>query len=146
MMHTGPLDPLAAGLIGRWKVSGTQLALPGREEATIEWTEDFEWIQDGAFILHRVQGHVGAHALNCTEVIANEEVHSFYNQGRHQVWSHWFEGDRWMIQGIWRENGSHLVRCTSRFAGPDRRDSIWERSTGTDAWVPSWRLTAVRIP
>lgn len=145
MMHPGPLDTNAVGLIGHWNVEGVQLALPGRREETIRWTENFEWLEGKFFMIHRVQGHIGAAELTCTEVIANEEIHSFYNYGRHQVWNHWFEDDRWMIQGFWREEGNHQVRCTSRFVGPDRRESIWERSSGTDGWVLSWRMVAVRV-
>ncbi len=144
MMQPGPLDPHAAGLIGHWNVEGVASAVPGREQEVIRWVEHFEWLEGGYFMLHRVEGHIGAEQFTGTEILANEEIHSFYNRGRHQVWSHWFEDDRWMIQGIWRENGNHLMRCTSRFVGPDQRTSIWERSTGSDAWVLSWRLTATR--
>lgn len=145
MLKPGPLDQQAAALIGRWNVEGLQLAIPGRDEVVVRWTEDFEWIEGGFFILHRVQGHIGAAEFSCTEVIANEQIHSFYNAGRHQVWSHWFEEDRWMIQGLWREDGDRHVRCTSRFTTPDRRESIWERSTQPDTWATSWRITAERI-
>lgn len=145
MMHPGPLDPNATGLIGHWNVEGVQLASPLVAQVAIQWTESFEWLEGKCFMLHRVQGHVGAAELTCTEIIANEEIHSFYNYGRHQIWNHWFEEDRWMIQGIWRERGTYQVRCTSRFVGPDRRESIWERSTGTDAWEVSWRMAAMRV-
>lgn len=144
MMNPGPLDPHVATLVGKWNVEGVQLALPGREEEVIRWTEEFEWIEGGFFMLHRVQGHIGAEELNCTEIIANEQIHSFYNQGRHQVWSHWFDEDRWMIQGKWREGELREVRCTSKFVGPDRRESLWERAVGPFEWVPSWRIVAVR--
>lgn len=70
---------------------------------------------------------------------------SFYNHGKHQEWTHWSEEDRWMIQGIWRENGNYQVRCASRFGGPDRRGSIWERSTASEGWELSWRIVAVRV-
>lgn len=145
MRNPGPLDPNATGLIGHWNVEGVQLASEVGRPENIRWTEQFEWLEGGFFMLHKVQGRIGAAELTCTEVIANEEIHSFYNQGRHQIWSHWFEDDRWMIQGIWRERGIHHVRCTSRFVGPDRRESIWERSTASDGWELSWRMAAVRV-
>lgn len=145
MLKLGPLDPQATGLIGHWNVEGTQMALPGREEAVIRWTEEFEWIEGGFFMIHRVKGHIGAEALNCTEIIANEEIHSFYNEGRHQVWNHWFEEGRWMIQGLWQEDLSRQVRCTGRFVDADHREAIWERSTAPFEWVLSWRVTARRV-
>jgi hypothetical protein len=145
MRNPGPLDQQANGLLGHWKVEGVQLASPNGPERIIRWAEHFEWLEGGFFLLHRVQGHIGDAEFTCTEVIANEEIHSFYNHGRHQVWSHWFEDDRWMIQGIWREHGVHHVRCTERFVGPDRRESIWERSNASDGWELSWRVAAVRV-
>lgn len=144
MLKPGPLDPQAATLIGRWNVEGVQLAIAGREEENVQWTEEFEWVEGGYFILHRVQGSIGPADFSCTEIIANEQIHSFYNEGRHQVWSHWFEEDRWMIQGLWREEGDRQVRCTSRNVTPDRRESVWERSVGPDQWATSWRITATR--
>ena len=145
MMQPGPLDPHAADLIGNWNVQGEQFALDERPEEKIRWTESFAWLEGKFFMIHKVDGHVGAAEFTCTEILANEEIHSFYNHGRHQVWTHWFEEDRWMIQGIWREHGNIHVRCTSRFVGPDRRESIWERSTVKDGWVLSWRIVATRV-
>jgi len=145
MMTPGPLDPHAETLIGRWNVEGVQLAMPDRAELVIRWVEEYEWLEGRFFILHRVQGHVGAEEFNCTEIIANEEIHSFYNHGRHQVWSHWCEGDRWMIQGIWREAGHQQVRCTNNLVAADRREALWERSIAPFEWVPSWRITAVKV-
>lgn len=146
MIQLSSLAPSAAGLVGKWEIEGVQLALPGRSQEIIRWTEEFEWVEGKFFLMHRVQGHVGAAELTCTEIITHNEIHSFYNHGRHQVWDHWFDDEGlWMIQGIWRENGSHLVRCTSRFVNPDRRESIWERSIGTERWTLSWHMAAVRV-
>ncbi|HVF16515.1 MAG TPA: DUF1579 family protein [Steroidobacteraceae bacterium] len=139
--------------VGEWRAEGEQLAGPVGEAANVTATQRYEWLQGESFLIHRFDGHVGASAASCIEIIGcdreagNCRAHTFYNNGPVNVWDVDQHDGQWLLAGDWNMSGKSLkVRCTINFTGAgSTMHSRWEYSNDGTQWQVFWNLTARKL-
>jgi hypothetical protein len=138
--------------VGSWHMEGRQLEGPAGSAATISAFQKYEWLPGGQFLVHRFDGHVGGSQAACVEIIGVEErrgyrAHTFYDNGRMNVWDITHRDGEWRAMGDWNAGDRYLkVRCTTTFADDGQTmDSKWEHSQDGHAWQTFWEVSARKV-
>ena len=136
--------------VGEWHTSGNQFegAIGSAERITA--TQTYEWLQGDSFLIHRFDGTVGRSPASCIEIIGYDtesgecQAHTYYNNGRVNIWDVERDDERWVLCGDWNMAGRQMkVRCTVTFAADGgTMHSLWEHSSDGRKWTAFWDLTA----
>jgi hypothetical protein len=138
---------------GRWKTTGEAHESPFGPRADLSVVQTYAWLPGGRFLIHRLEGRLGAQEIACIEVIGHDaasrgyRVHSFYNNGTRNEWLLHDGGDTWTLTGVWTLQERTLkVRCAMRF--DDERNSVacrWEYCSDGAQWQAFWDTRMTRV-
>ena len=138
---------------GKWKTEGEQYATNFGPAAKVNAIENYEWLEGGKFLIHRLNGKLGDNEMACIEMIGHDpggdrfEIDTFYNNGMKMAWSlRETHPGIWSIIGNWpHKDETFKVRCTIKFADEGNSNTAkWESQDG-DAWHTFWDLRSVRL-
>jgi uncharacterized protein DUF1579 len=148
----GPEHKRLEVFVGKWNQEGRAYDSPFGSAADISAVETFEWLTGGLFLVHRLEGQLGGVPIACIEIIGydaasqNYSAHTFYNDGKENVWRLERRDGSWRLSGEWQQDGGRLlVRCTEVFS--DSGDVIsgkWEYSPDGTDWQTFWETTLTR--
>ena len=132
-MTTDPLDQLRF-ILGRWSSRGTVLDEHGNETATIVGTDEYELMDGGQWIIHRVDVMMGDQRTVALELIGQPDP-----GGRFRMRA--FDGsgayDQMTLErrpdGAWRLEGDG-VRSTLRAHDERVMTTLWERCVD-GSWI-----------
>jgi len=138
--------------VGEWREEGQAFDSPFGPAAKVTSGQTWNWLPGRHFLIHRLQGRLGEQHIACIEIIGADapsqsySVHSFYNDGKKNVWQ-LREGDgAWTLSGDWKiEDKALKVRCTIGFN--DTRNTMtakWEYSNDGSNWQVFWDTKLMR--
>ena len=142
-MDAEALDGLRP-LLGLWRTSGHVLERTGGREATIAGTDEYELMEGGRWVIHRVDVLMGDVRTVALELIGDPDgrgtfaMRAFDASGRYDEMRLAPAGEGVLLL---RGDG---VRSTLRLAGADAMDALWERGAG-GAWTPWMQMHFERI-
>ena len=142
-MDAEALDGLRP-LLGLWRTSGHVLERTGGREATIAGTDEYELMEGGRWVIHRVDVLMGDVRTVALELIGDPDgrgalaMRAFDASGRYDEMRLAPTGE-----GVLLLTGDG-VRSTLRLTGADAMDALWERQAGGD-WAPWMQLHFERI-
>lgn len=114
-------------IIGRWMTSGTVLDEDGKAVATIDGTDEYEWMPGGKWIVHRVDVMMGDDHVHALELIGEHDAET----GTYAMRA--FDGS-----GAYGTMTAHLNADGSwTFLGDGMRSTLWpstDRSSMTALW------------
>lgn len=139
--------------LGRWRLAGQQFESPFGPAARISGWETYDWLLGGFFLIHRLEGRLGAAPMGCIEVIGHDAatdsypMRTFYNDGRFNEWRASEREGIWTTTGEWALEAESLsVRCTTLFEeGGATRMGRWEYSSPSWGWQTFWDVQTTRI-
>jgi hypothetical protein len=143
------LDPF----VGIWSTEGRQYAGAFGPAARVLARESFRWLTGGRFLVHRLEGLLGAVRMACIDVIERQPFSSgyrmdtFYHDGRSQIWHLEERAGTWIIRADWPLPGGakRKVRCMQQFDnGGDRRTATWESSSNGTKWETFWNVISTK--
>jgi hypothetical protein len=129
-------------------MTGHAYESPFGAEGELSADETFEWLSGRQFLMHRLQGRLGAEDIACVEVLGRESsgdaftAHTFYNDGTSTRWSIEERDGAWIMSGQWRDVLN--VRCTITFEDKTHRRAVWEYSKDDSDWQVFWETEATR--
>ena len=145
---TRQLEPF----VGAWKMTGHAYESPFGSEGEVSADETFEWLTGRQFLMHRLQGKLGADDIACVEILGRDGsgdgfgAHTFYNDGTSTRWSLDERDGALIMSGQWPKGRDVLkVRCTITFDDKTHRRGIWEYSTDDSNWQLFWDTEATRV-
>jgi hypothetical protein len=135
-----PLTPLVAA----WRTSGIVLDENGAEIATIEGTDEYEWMPGGQWVIHRVDVMMGADRTRAIEMIGDPGPDGTFTMRAFDA-SGAFDTMTLTVADLRFHTEGDGVRNTLT-AAPDGTSmaAYWERQLDDDSWVPWMRLTLLR--
>jgi hypothetical protein len=155
---SGSISPAKSALdllVGEWRMQGRQYEGYFGPAADVEGIERFEWLAEGVFLVHQIEGHVGEGVMACVDIYELDAsqsiltIHSYYNDGTSFDWhasvldgTLQIYGDREINGALWK------IRCIIRSDsanGEITRTAKWERSVdGGKTWGTFWDVTATK--
>jgi len=132
-----------APLIGAWTTQGSTIATATEPAVQFSGTDSYEWLENGFFVLHRVDVVMGDKPVVAIEIIHNDPAGDGYQtfsvdaEGNTSTYQARLDGDRWSM-------ASHADRFHGSIA-PDRNriSGRWERKTGA-GWEPWMDVTLTK--
>lgn len=148
-----PEHDLLDVFVGMWHMEGRQLDGPAGPAVAINALQRYEWLQGGQFLVHRFEGRIGNSPAACVEVIGYDadrqtfRAHTFYDNGRMNVWDIVEHDGRWSAFGDWNSGDRSLkIRCTTKFSDDGATmSSTWEHSNDGHRWHVFWEVSARKI-
>ena len=137
---------------GKWKMEGQQYESPFGPAAELTAVETYVWLPGELFLIHRFEGRMDDQQMACIEIIGYDPssqsypFHSFYNDGKTNVWQVRERAGTWTLTGDWQTSGkSQQVRCTIVFSDAgNTRTGKWERSSDGSKWETFWDVKATK--
>jgi hypothetical protein len=140
----GPEHKHLGAFAGAWTAEGVTAASASAAAEKMAHEHTYEWLAGGFFLLHRWDGHIGAHASKGIEIIGYDpssqayEVHFFDSDG----WSRIYQGS--VRERTWAFTGSR-ERYTVTFANDGKTMTIhWDQLRDGGEWQPLCDVTATR--
>jgi hypothetical protein len=148
---TPELDKLNV-FIGKWKTEGTSYAEGSSDDdlksssVSMASEETFEWILDGAFIIHNWNGNVGKAAFKGMEIIGYDKKSNIYtsnffdNAGNCPTYKLRVNNNAWTYTG-------ELQKAIFEFSDDGNTIKIhWDwKKPGSENWLPLCDLKAIKI-
>lgn len=124
-------------VIGRWRTSGTVLDAHGDPVATIDGTDEYEWMLGGRWIVHRVDVVMGEDRVQALEVIGEHDavadtyvMRVFDGAGGYGTMTAHPNGD-----GSWIFLGGGMRSVLRPSADRSFMTARWERQDDSGAWL-----------
>ncbi len=135
------LEPLI-GLVGKWHLEGELQEGPFGPAGPFVSVDTYEWLEGGAFLIHRLDGRFGSRSAACVEVFGRRGdalvSQAYYNDGQERAWTVTARGDVLELNGSASGNDEEMreVRCELRVIEEGNAlEALWtERQPGG-----SWR-------
>jgi hypothetical protein len=139
----GPEHERLDVFVGRWHTRGEILTDPSGAPAPLEAIDTYEWLPGGFFLLHHVDGRMGADVIQALEIIG-------YDSSRGSYFTQAFDsqGKVGSYEADLRDGGWAMRGATERFSGTFSADGLtltgsWERSADGATWSP-WMKIVLR--
>jgi hypothetical protein len=140
--------------VGTWKTVGEQYEGAFGAAAPVTARETYEWLNGEKFLIHRFEGRLGNFPMACIEIIEAapsedaHRMHTFYNDGRSQVWRLVETDDgNWIVSADCPtpDGAKRKVRCVQHFEnGGTTRIGTWQSSADGTTWETFWKVTSTK--
>lgn len=128
-----PLDLL----VGQWNTRGHSVGGSADQSLEIKGTDKYEWLPGRRFVVHYVDVWMGEEKVNVVELIGpcgetadKLDMHSFSNDGRHEVMQAVQQSPRaWTF-----ESDDTRANLTIELDGRSMT-ALWERKTEDGTWT-----------
>lgn len=133
---TGTMRPFET-IIGRWQTSGTVLDEDGKAVATIDGTDEYEWMPGGKWVVHRVDVMMGDDHVHALELIGEYDaeagtyaMRAFDGSGAYGTMTAHLDAD-----GSWTFLGDGMRSTLRPSADGSSMTARWERQDDTGGWI-----------
>ncbi|CAM3143200.1 DUF1579 domain-containing protein [Prescottella defluvii] len=133
---TGTMRPFET-IIGRWQTSGTVLDEDGKAVATIDGTDEYEWMPGGKWVVHRVDVMMGDDHVHALELIGGYDaeadtyaMRAFDGSGAYGTMTAHLDAD-----GSWTFLGDGMRSTLRPSADGSSMTARWERQDDTGGWI-----------
>jgi len=133
MTTTHPLDLL----VGHWNTTGQSVAGQAEQAISIKGTDKYEWLPGRQFLVHTVDVWMGDDKVNVLELIgpcgepgSEIPMHSFSNDGRHDVMQASSDGPR-----AWTFASDEIRAHLTIEADGRTMAARWERKAESGSWA-----------
>lgn len=130
-----------SAFLGTWKTEGTVWNGAGGPGTRFQATDTYEWLDGGAFLVHRWEttmpggDAVGIEIIGYDPTTDSFPMYAFDSDGNTTILDARVNGPTWTFNGV---HGRERIRFTGRFHDDGRRlAGIWERRPSDAAdWLP----------
>ncbi|GAB3341620.1 hypothetical protein GCM10027299_55970 [Larkinella ripae] len=133
-------------LVGKWNTTGQVRATSSTPASTIIGTDNYEWILNNLFLLHRVDVQIGQQKVEAIELIGDDgtngqtyAMRSFDNQGKFAT----MEAQR-NQDGTFTFTGESERTTLTIHEGGHHMEAHWERLADNSTWVAWMDLNLIR--